>query len=277
MKPTPYYDDPEYGIQIFWGDCRDILPHLEKVDLVLTDPQYGIKRDKGFEGFEGFGGFGGFGTPIARRRYEDDDWDSKRPDKETFDLLLSKCNDAIIFGGNFFADILPQGKHWLVWDKLNTMPTFGDCELLWTSFNRNSVKKITREYNGLIGKESTRYHPTQKPLNLIIDILNTYGGNTICDPFCGPVDRHTIYRQEKEIERLKTHINRGFCVYCGEQKHDETGQCPAIEKQRDIIYELTTENTKLKEALEKINKDATSGCNNCFYIKDIAREALKSE
>lgn len=37
----PYYDDGK-GIQIFLGDCREILPTLPKVDLVLTDPPYGI-------------------------------------------------------------------------------------------------------------------------------------------------------------------------------------------------------------------------------------------
>ena len=46
----PYYE--EEGIQIFCADCRDILPHLPKVDLVLTDPPYGINhptnyRDRG--------------------------------------------------------------------------------------------------------------------------------------------------------------------------------------------------------------------------------------
>ena len=34
----PYYEEP--GITIYHGDCRDILPHLEQVDLVLTDPPY---------------------------------------------------------------------------------------------------------------------------------------------------------------------------------------------------------------------------------------------
>ena len=37
----PYYDD-EKGIVIYHGDCRDILPSLSKVDLVLTDPPYGL-------------------------------------------------------------------------------------------------------------------------------------------------------------------------------------------------------------------------------------------
>lgn len=34
----PYYDHA--GITIYHGDCRDILPHLEPVDLVVTSPPY---------------------------------------------------------------------------------------------------------------------------------------------------------------------------------------------------------------------------------------------
>ena len=36
----PYYEHE--GIAIYHGDCRDILPSLPKVDLVLTDPPYGV-------------------------------------------------------------------------------------------------------------------------------------------------------------------------------------------------------------------------------------------
>jgi 16S rRNA G966 N2-methylase RsmD len=36
---TPYYEDAD-GCVIYHGDCREILPTLPKVDLVLTDPPY---------------------------------------------------------------------------------------------------------------------------------------------------------------------------------------------------------------------------------------------
>jgi site-specific DNA-methyltransferase (adenine-specific) len=36
----PYYQDD--WAAIYHGDCRDILPELPKVDLVLTDPPYGL-------------------------------------------------------------------------------------------------------------------------------------------------------------------------------------------------------------------------------------------
>jgi DNA modification methylase len=39
--PAPYYEEP--GITIYNADCRDVLPYLPKVDLVLTDPPYGVE------------------------------------------------------------------------------------------------------------------------------------------------------------------------------------------------------------------------------------------
>jgi len=43
--PTPYYQDD--WATIYCGDCREILPELPPVDLVLTDPPYGIGLDYG--------------------------------------------------------------------------------------------------------------------------------------------------------------------------------------------------------------------------------------
>jgi DNA modification methylase len=65
------------------------------------------------------------------------------------------------------------------------MPTFGDCELAWTNINRKSVKKIVFEYNGLIGKEKERFHPTQKPVGLFSKIISEYFEANVYDPFLG--------------------------------------------------------------------------------------------
>jgi len=169
--------------QIICGDCLEVMKEIpdKAIDLVLTDPPYGIKRDKGF------GGAGGFNEkPIVRRQYNDN-WDKERPSEVCFKEILRIGKNILIFGGNYFADILPQNKHWVVWDKLNTMPTFSDCELIWTNAKRNSVKKITYQYNGLLGKEKRRYHPTQKPVGLIKKLLEIYSkqGELIFDPFLG--------------------------------------------------------------------------------------------
>lgn len=41
----PYYQDDQYGITIYHGDCREILKELKPVNLVLTDLPYGNNTD----------------------------------------------------------------------------------------------------------------------------------------------------------------------------------------------------------------------------------------
>jgi DNA modification methylase len=175
----PYYEQD--GITIYHGDCRELIFDIGGTcDAILTDPPYGIKMDKGFEGF------GGFGEPIARRQYVGG-WDENRPNEEIFKRLMILRLPTFIFGGNFFADLLPKSTHWLVWDKRQTMPTFGDCELVWTNLDLKPVKIIMKEYNGLLGKEEQRVHATQKPLKIVGWIIEKYLAqqNNIFDPFMG--------------------------------------------------------------------------------------------
>ena len=158
-----------YKPEIYHGDCMDFMARFPDkfFELAIVDPPYGIGRDKGFEGF------GGFGKPIARKQYHGD-WDDVRPSPEYFKELLRVSKNVMVFGGNFFTDLLPAGTHWVFWDKINTMPTFSDGELIYTTFDRVSVKKITIQYNGLLGKEKERIHPTQKPIKLYSRLLMDY-------------------------------------------------------------------------------------------------------
>lgn len=190
---------------LYCGDCTDRAAMTEllkdvKVDLLLTDPPYGVKRDKGFSGVCGFSGKG---AAIPRRTYSDA-WDESRPDRETLIYLCAQAEIAIVFGGNFFADLLPMSTHWIVWDKHQTMPTFGDCELAWTNVARKSVVKYDIEYNGLIGKEKERFHPTQKPVKLFAQIIDDYTdvGAVILDPYGGSGTTLIAAEQSGRIARL---------------------------------------------------------------------------
>ena len=102
------------------------------------------------------------------------------------------------------------------------MPSFGDCELIWTSSDRKSVKKETIEWNGLIGKESTRLHPTQKPLRLLRLLLTDYSeqGQTILDPFMGS---GTTLRAAKDLRRkaIGIEIEEKYCEIAAKRLEQE--------------------------------------------------------
>jgi site-specific DNA-methyltransferase (adenine-specific)/modification methylase len=165
--------------RLILGDCREILPTLPKVDLILTDPPYGI----GLAG--GFSGAGGFGSPIQRREY-DGDWDNSAPDPDVIRAIICAGDTAILWGGNYFTDNLPVNGAWLVWDKQNTMPTFSDCELAWTNISRKNVKRIVHMQNGCMTKEKERFHPTQKPVRVMEWCIEQCKiTRTILDPFMG--------------------------------------------------------------------------------------------
>src|SRR5262249_13711720 len=147
-------------------------------DLVLTDPPYGIGADSGV---------GGFGVSKTDKHYSDA-WDAYPPDQSTINLVISRSPRAIVFGGQFFD--LPTNGHWIVWDKKGDIQfdnPYGDCELAWTNFPRKSVKKYSVVQQGFVSRERTRFHPTQKPVRLMIAILLDYldDGLSVLDPFMG--------------------------------------------------------------------------------------------
>jgi site-specific DNA-methyltransferase (adenine-specific) len=191
-------------------------------DLCVTDPPYGIKRDKGFNGFEGFGGIG---KKIRRRQYGGTEWDVKKPSREYFDLIFMISRNSIIFGGNYFTDVLPQRNHWLFWDKQNTMPTFGDGELIYTTIKRNSVKRIVYRWNGLIGKEKERHHPTQKPVDLIYILLKKYGKKvrSVIDPYAG-VGTTGVACEKLGLEYVIIEQIENYCQIAAERIQAESQQ-----------------------------------------------------
>ena len=172
----PYYQDE--WVTIYHGDCREILPQLPKVDLVLTDPPYGINIAK-------TGKVGG--RQLANvKQYMASDWDKYRLDRETLTMIREASVNQIIFGGNYIADLLPPSSCWLVWDKDNS-GNFADCELMWTSFNK-AVKLYKWRWNGMLQEprnKEYRYHPTQKPTGLLKAILVDHPADVTLDPFVG--------------------------------------------------------------------------------------------
>lgn len=155
------------------GDCREVLPTIATHDAIVTDPPYGIGKDGQDESSGVHGG---------RKAYDFLGWDASRPSPDTFAKVLAAGTQHVIWGGNYFADLLPAKGKWLVWDKGQRINQ-SDGELAWTSkdgalriFTLNRVAILTD------GAE----HPTQKPVEIMRwSILQLDDPRSIIDPFMG--------------------------------------------------------------------------------------------
>lgn len=206
------FDVPEGGIEtdIVLGDLFEIGEHRllcgdstdsdavarlmdgQKVDMVFTDPPYGIKvvQGKKVGGDKGFGSVGGNKIVKAKEYSEiigDDTTDTAREFYQT--CISLGMENFIIWGGNYFTDFLTTSMCWIVWDKQNT-GNFADVELAWTSFDKGA-KLYKWQWNGMIRKGDkniegkTRVHPTQKPVGLFGDIFNDFQFKICFDGFLG--------------------------------------------------------------------------------------------
>jgi DNA modification methylase len=157
---------------MYLGDCSEIMPTLEKVDAVITDPPYGINhaRDRNSQ-------------KDGWVDYPANGWDKDRPDRAVFDMMRSMSTDQIIWGGNYFTDYLPPTMRWLVWDKGQRNFSLADCEFAWTS--QAKAARIF-SYSRGAALQDGKEHPTQKPLALMEWCLAFLDdAKTILDPFAG--------------------------------------------------------------------------------------------
>ena len=190
--PEWWPHDKPYAIM----DCLEGMKGLPDkcVDLVLTDPPYGIgedRRNREGNARYGFGGKAkGFNPAKKGKDYGSTGWDDKPITKEFFDQMFRISKNQIIFGGNYYIQHLEPGPSWIIWDKDNGDNDFADCEMAWTSFNR-AVRKIKYRWNGLLQEDmknkEKREHQTQKPMPLFEWILEKYSDpeQIVLDPFLG--------------------------------------------------------------------------------------------
>lgn len=177
--PKAYYQDD--SVYIINADCREVLPLIpdKSIDLVLTDPPYGI--DYGRAGcFSATHGWGKWRENV--------DWDIDRPDKAIFDTILAFNVPYVIWGGNYFTDWLPPKMGWLLWDKRQRDFSLGDFEMAITSEQR---KTKVIEYPRGKALQDKKEHPTQKALYVMAESINYLQQGSIrildiiLDPFLG--------------------------------------------------------------------------------------------
>lgn len=200
--PKPYYNDNRAGITIYHGDCREILPHLQKVDIVLTDPPYGINYQS------------------ARRT----EWQRKDPIHGDdsfplwiFEYIKPKVAFMIWCRWENLKDI-PKPKSFIAWDKGNH--SMGDLNhefgRRWeaVAFYPGPMHKFKRRPADLIIANrinpSSLIHPNENPVEALTPLIDCHVGETVLDPFMGS---GTTLRAAKDLGRkaIGIEIEERYC------------------------------------------------------------------
>ncbi len=162
---------------LYMGDCREILEIIPALQLhgaaLVTDPPYGLG-----ELWQGGGGSKKSGWKFNPN--EAKEWDGQIVDG--LEDLAIAFNESIVWGGNYYK--FEPSRCWLIWDKKqNDQWTTGQAEMAWTNIDK--PVRVFRFAQCEQASEGEKYHPTQKPLALMLWCLKWVKAQTICDPFMG--------------------------------------------------------------------------------------------
>lgn len=151
------------SITLYNADCMEIMKGFKdnQFDLCIVDPPYGI-------GAENHAG----NSENGWKQWNKKNWDASIPNEEYFKQLFRVSKNQIIWGGNYFANLLPNSQGWIFWDKGQRDFSLADGELCWTSFKKSlRVFDMPRsKVKSSIGHE--KIHPTQKPVELYRFCIN---------------------------------------------------------------------------------------------------------
>lgn len=174
--PGPYYEAD--GITIYCGDCREILPGIE-ADVMVTDPPYGISYSSGYEGALPRSVVGDGDTALR-------DWAL---------AAWSPGPMACFAAWHQRPPWRPRGC--LVWDK-GDAAGMGDLDLPWRP-NFELVWIFGHGWAGYRGSSvlrgrtiptwnsgpARRVHPTEKPMDVLTQIIEKAPLGAVLDPFMG--------------------------------------------------------------------------------------------
>jgi site-specific DNA-methyltransferase (adenine-specific) len=227
----PYYEHA--GVTIYHGDCREILPQLPEasVDLLLTDPPYGIgyvSRSKTRA------------KQIGGPMQGDESLNTLRDAVPMLDRLLKNDRHVYAFAAaskiGETADILVdfwRFKNVLVWDKGN-VGSIGDLDAGY-GVNWEAIVYVMKGRRALFGprpRSIYRYdwsgtrdpvHPTVKPVGLLRWLIakSSLPGELVLDPFMGS---GTTLRAAKDLGRpaIGIELEEKYCEVAARRLAQET-------------------------------------------------------
>lgn len=219
MSLRPYYDHG--GIQIFHGDCREILPGLGKFDLLLTDIPYGeVNRDSS--------GLRNLDKGSADTATVTPEWVAS----QTAPLCTSAyvwCGFGQISNLHLTFKSLGHTTRLGIWEKTNPTPMNG--EHLWLSsiepcvFARASGATFTERCAGPVWRCPSipeTPHPTGKPTKLFRRLISASSkpGDLVVDLCMGA---GTTLRAAKDLSRraIGIELDERWCEYSARRLSQE--------------------------------------------------------
>jgi site-specific DNA-methyltransferase (adenine-specific) len=183
----PYFQ--ESNVVIYHGDCREILPTLPKVDLVLTDPPYGV----GIGEHNNQAKSGGYGGHLAKGAYL-----SFADTYENFvsivvpalNIAIGKARCAAVFSGPHIHEQAkptsiggvwyPSATGRTPWGSKNFLPV-----LLYGNPPGAGQHRPTVIQTSALAEDNG--HPCPKPLEWLLWLvrIGSREGDLILDPFAG--------------------------------------------------------------------------------------------
>lgn len=165
---------------LYLGDCMEVLPKLEGVDCVITDPPYGMSYQSGYATEQLWAGDVIEGDETTFIRDYALHWARKLP---------------VLCFGTWKVDRPKNTKIVLIWDKGGALG-MGDLAIPWKA-DHEEIYVLGKGFCGTRDSGSVlrhppvqstakngRQHPNEKPLSLMHDLIRKTSGR-ICDPFMG--------------------------------------------------------------------------------------------
>ena len=205
-------------------DAVQKLTEAAQIDMVFTDPPYGIKHSG--NGIDSQAAKGGdFGEILG-----DQDVTAA---VDVFNLCVSMWPEArlIFWGANYYANALPNGHGWLVWDKQREGEVFSGAELAFVNGGIR-VDVFRHQWHGMIKASEhgqARVHPTQKPIALAEwcfsrhgdpkIVLDLFGGSGSTLIACEKTNR-TARLMELDPKYCDVILNRWQTFTCKQAVHE---------------------------------------------------------
>ena len=170
-----YYHEDNPSIDIYLGDSNDIMPLLDQVDLLVTDPPYGMN----------------FQSNHRAVQHDKIHGDNELP-VETIKFALAMANRAgYVFCRWDNLSQMPPPKSVIAWVKNNW--GMGDLShehgrqweacCFYPKVDHEFIERIPDVIHA--DRTGNDRHPTQKPVDLMKRLIMCNVGEVVLDPFMG--------------------------------------------------------------------------------------------